>query len=230
MDCLSDVSDEELMMRTRSGDVVAFEELVNRHRVRLALYIANVLGNKETAEDLAQETFIRAYRARKRYVPRARWTTWVRKIAQNLSRDERRRRAHDAFTSLDEPRSSAYDASPLRDTIADSRVSPADDLLCRNETLEAVRRSLTHLSPKHAEVLRLRVYHDMNYQEIATHLGVSLGTVKSRIHYAVEQLRDILDGTVGAADADAVIFAASNRHSDGPIQRLQPDSTFDRML
>jgi RNA polymerase sigma-70 factor (ECF subfamily) len=191
-------SDEDLMVQTREGDVVAFETLVSRHRTRLALYIANVLGNTETAEDLAQETFLRAFRARGRYVPTARWTTWVRKIAQNLSRDERRRRAFEPLYSLDEPCVNVHEASLIRDTIADSRQALPDAAICQRETLDELRRGVETLSPKHAQVLKMRVYDEMNYQEIADHLGCSLGTVKSRIHYAVQELRSRLFGDATA--------------------------------
>lgn len=183
-------SDEDLMVQTRDGDLVAFEALVSRHRTRLALYIANVLGNIETAEDLTQETFLRAFRARGRYVPTARWTTWVRKIAQNLSRDERRRRAYEPVYSLDEPCAAAHDGICVSETIADSRQTLPDEELCQRETLSELRHGVETLSPKHAQVLKMRVYDEMNYQEIADRLGCSLGTVKSRIHYAVQELRD----------------------------------------
>jgi len=185
-----DLSDEDLMMETRKGDLVAFETLVSRHRARLALYIANVLGNTETAEDLVQETFLRAFRARERYVPTARWTTWVRKIAQNLSRDERRRRTYAPLYSLDEPCPNAHDALVMGDMIADVGQLLPDEAICRQETLDELRRSVESLSWKHAQVLKLRIYEGLNYQEIADRLGCSLGTVKSRIHYAVEELRN----------------------------------------
>lgn len=187
-----DFSDEDLMVQTREGDYIAFETLVSRHRTRLALYIANVLGNTETAEDLAQETFLRAFRARGRYVPTARWTTWVRKIAQNLSRDERRRRAYEPVFSLDEPCANVHDALLIGDTIADVRQTLPDAAICQREMLDELRRGVETLSPKHAQVLKMRVYDELNYQEIADRLGCSLGTVKSRIHYAVQELRDRL--------------------------------------
>lgn len=193
---LEGISDEDLMVQTREGDITAFETLVRRHYTRLALYIAHVLGNADSAEDLAQEAFLRAFRARGRYVPTARWTRWVRKIAQNLSRDEYRRQRHEEpLRSLDEPCFPLLeDSSSLRDVLVDPAQVPPDVTLCRREMLEELRNLVESLPPKHAQVLKMRVYGDMNYQEIADSLGCSLGTVKSRIHYAIQELRGRLVG------------------------------------
>lgn len=193
---LEGISDEDLMVQTREGNMTAFETLVRRHYTRLALYIANVLGNADSAEDLAQEALLRAFCARERYVPTARWTTWVRKIAQNLSRDEYRRQRHEEFfRSLDEPCLRLLeDSSLLREALVDPSQVPPDVTLCRRETFEELRHMVESLSPKHAQVLKMRVYGEMNYQEIADSLGCSLGTVKSRIHYAIQELRGRLLG------------------------------------
>lgn len=184
------LSDEDLMMRTRDDDMEAFETLVRRHYNRLALYISHVLGNVESAEDLVQETFLRAYRARHQYVPKAKWTTWVRKIALNLTRDERRRQANIYFCSLDDtPQDAVRETLPLHEIISDEDTPLIDRILCDRETACELEHEVANLSPKHAEILRMRIYEEMNYREIADNLGCSLGTVKSRIHYAIEELR-----------------------------------------
>ncbi len=185
------LSDEQLMMMTRAGSNDAFSELVERHHDRLAFYIGSVLGDVQGAEDLAQETFLRAYRARARYVPKAKWTTWLRKIARNLYLDQRRRRGNSGAHSLDEMRtpSGSDSAFPLYEVLPDQRTPSVDTMLCDEEVVCDVRRHVDDLAPKHAEVLKMRVYDEMNYRDIADLLGCSLGTVKSRIHYAVRELR-----------------------------------------
>ena len=185
------LSDEQLMMMTRAGSSEAFGELVERHYDRLAFYIGQVLGDADSAEDLAQETFLRAFRARARYVPKAKWTTWLRKIARNLYLDERRRRYNASTHSLDEMRTPAGSttAFPLYEVIPDLRTPSIDASMCDDELVADMRKHVDHLSPKHAQVLKMRVYDEMNYRDIADVLGCSLGTVKSRIHYAVRELR-----------------------------------------
>jgi RNA polymerase sigma-70 factor (ECF subfamily) len=90
---------------------------------------------------------------------------------------------------LDESLMNTSDAIPLRDSIPDPNFVSPDAAICEQETLEELREQIEELSPKHAQVLRMRVYEKMNYQEIADALGCSLGTVKSRIHYAIRELR-----------------------------------------
>lgn len=188
------LSDEQLMMMTRAGSSDAFGELVERHHDRLAFYIGQVLGDTESAEDLAQETFLRAYRARARYVPKAKWTTWLRKIARNLYLDERRRRYNTSTQSLDDMRIRVGNTVtfPLYDVLPDLRTPSIETSMVDDEEVDAVRQHIDNLSPKHGQVLKMRVYDEMNYREISDVLGCSLGTVKSRIHYAVRELRSVM--------------------------------------
>ena len=183
------------MLQAQSGDRGAFEQLVERHYDHLAFYIGNVLGASELVEDLVQETFLRAFRARKRYVPRARWTIWVRKIALNLPLDEQRRRRYGVIYSLDDACVTAGipERFAVYEVIPDCRTPSPDVAACANEEINQFYTQLEHLTPKHAQVLRMRVQDDMNYREIADHLGCSLGTVKSRIHYAMRELRIRID-------------------------------------
>jgi RNA polymerase sigma-70 factor (ECF subfamily) len=182
------------MMMTRAGSSDAFGELVERHHDRLAFYIGQVLGDTESAEDLAQETFLRAYRARARYVPKAKWTTWLRKIARNLYLDERRRRYNTSTQSLDDMRIRVGNTVtfPLYDVLPDLRTPSIETSMVDDEEVDAVRQHIDNLSPKHGQVLKMRVYDEMNYREISDVLGCSLGTVKSRIHYAVRELRSVM--------------------------------------
>ena len=185
------MTDEELMLQAQSGDRNAFEQLVERHYDHLAFYIGNVLGAGELVEDLVQETFLRAFRARKRYVPRARWTTWVRKIALNLSLDEQRRKRFGVVYSLDDActRAGIPERCSLYEVIPDCHTPAPDVSACANEEIDQFYAQLSNLTPKHSEVLRMRVQDNLNYREIADRLGCSLGTVKSRIHYAMRELR-----------------------------------------
>ncbi|GIX07010.1 MAG: sigma-24 [Candidatus Poribacteria bacterium] len=185
-------SDEQLMMEVREGNLRAFDELVERHYERMVFFLSQMLGgDEETARDLAQEAFLRVFRARERYEPRAPWLAWMRKIARNLVYDERRRRRHGVVCSLDEPQIVVGNGErlPLSEALADEEAPDPGRLLAEAESLEEMRHAIAALSPKHTQVLEMRLYQEMNYQEIAEALGCSLGTVKSRIHYAVRELQ-----------------------------------------
>ncbi len=172
-------SDEQLMARVRGGEVEAFDALFERYRRRLFGFLFRRCDETAAAEDLFQETWIRVIRARKRFDPRRRFSTWLFQIANNLCRDRVRRltvdiRKREALHQQAQARSESAAASSPELSVA----LPAD-----------LRERLAALPDRLREVLVLRYYHDLSEGEIAEIVGVPRGTVKSRLHTAVKTLR-----------------------------------------
>ncbi len=189
------LSDEELMLRCGQGNNNAFNTLVSRHEKGVIRYIDKLLDDWERARELAQETFLRAFNARKRYLPTARFTTWLYRIALNLCRDEYRKITRSPFVSL--YKTFTYEASDewdeetyeLHETIPDTSIPSPDVALEQEEREMELRAIIDSLAPRHRAVLVMRIYEELDYAEIARRLDCSVGTVKSRIHYAMKILK-----------------------------------------
>ena len=166
-------SDEALMRRVQSGETPAFTELFTRYRSRLYGFLVRRVGDS-AADDLFQETWLRVVRARERFDPGRRFSTWLFQIANNLCRDSGRRRA---------ARGRAEDA--MREMgCSDPRLrTPALDLRLD------VQRRIAELPGRLQEVLLLRYFEQMTETEIAEAVGIPAGTVKSRLHAAIHTLR-----------------------------------------
>jgi RNA polymerase sigma-70 factor (ECF subfamily) len=178
-------SDERLMRRFQAGDALAFETLVRRHRSALWNFLLRLLGDRPRAEDLLQETLLRAVKASGDWVDRAKVTTWLFTIARNLATDEVRRAAHRRAESLDasgEDALAPIDRLPAEDPPPDAA---AEGALLRPR-LEA---ALAALPAEQREVFLLREQGGLGFREIAEVTGVPENTVKSRMRYALEGLR-----------------------------------------
>lgn len=181
--------DWELVARSKNGDLRAFEVLVKRYENAILNFSFGFVGVREDAEDLTQETFVRAYRALGRYRPSASFTTWLFTIARNLclnfTRDHRlarELRVRDNPSNEDEKESLEFRDDGLR----------PDLIAQRNETYELVLKAMEKLSAEHKEVLLLREFETMSYEDISSILGCRIGTVKSRLARAREQLAELL--------------------------------------
>ena len=171
------LSDEELMELVKGDNPQApFEELMHRHEKKLINYLNRTLGDFELAENLAQETFLRIYGKRMDYEPTAKFQTFLYKVATNLAIDEFRKRARRKEELRDD-----FSYTP------DAGKNPEDCLVSTSKS-EAVRRSLMKLDEKHRSVIIMKWYEGLKYEEIAKILDISVGTVKSRIFYALKQL------------------------------------------
>lgn len=183
------VSDHALLEATSAGDEDAFAELVGRYRNQITSYIYRMTNDYEEAVDLAQETFVRLYRAASRYQSTYAFSTYIYRIATNLAITElrkRKRRRLVSLTGLLTPGdgSEAVDFNP-----ADDR--PLQDVtLVDNERRDAIKRAISTLPEKYRAPLVLRDVQGKSYDEIAAILGTSEGTVKSRINRARNFLRD----------------------------------------
>jgi RNA polymerase sigma-70 factor, ECF subfamily len=187
-------SDEKLMARFQAGDASAFEILVRRHRTPVFSFLARLTGDRARAEDLCQETFLKAIRASPGWAPRARFQTWLYAIARNQAVDEARRQAFRRAEPLDgAPEAAAASGGPTPERGAESALL--------RPKLEA---ALAALPEEQREVFLLREYAGLRFHEIASVTGVPENTVKSRMRYALEGLRATLaELGVGPDDASA---------------------------
>ena len=185
-----------LVRRCIAGDVVAWEEIVQRYNRRIYNICYRFAGSADDAQDLTQEVFIKMFRTMSSYdVERGAFMTWVTTVTRNLLVDHFRKSKQDRMTeSLDAASSEHEDAMPLREKIEDKAL-PADASVQSRETRETVHRALQKLSPELREAVILRDLQDMDYREIATVLKVPEGTVKSRINRGRAQLARLLQRT-----------------------------------
>lgn len=182
-------SDHALIEATRTGDEDAFAELVGRYRNQITSYIYRMTNDYDGAVDLAQETFVRLYRAVDRYQTSHAFSTYIYRIATNLAISELRKRKRRRLVSLTGFFQSTDGAEPTEFDPADER--PLQDLeLVDAERRHAVQRAISTLPEKYRAPLILRDVEGRSYEEIARILQTSEGTVKSRISRARDFLRE----------------------------------------
>ena len=183
-----------VVRRARAGDSVAFEQIVEYYKHRIYNYVLRMVGDHDTAEDIAQETFIRAHSSLAGFRGASSLQTWLYRIASNLAIDSMRRRKHRYSSySLDEPVSTS-DTEVSRD-IEDEGPGPERQLLTR-QVQQEVTEAIARLSPKLRTVVILYELQGMSYDEIAEIVGAPLGTIKSRLFNAREQLKDLLSSQI----------------------------------
>ena len=172
-----------LVARAQSRDIDAFEELVRTYQNRIYGLCRQLTGNGHEAEDLAQEAFIRAYRAIGSFRSEADFGTWLHRITVNVWLNSRRKKSSEQIiVSLDETYRED-DGGGLRHDVPDSSDDPQLALESR-ELQNLVREALQALSEEHRAVLVLREMEGYSYDEVAVMLGCTLGTVKSRLNRA----------------------------------------------
>jgi len=178
--------DVALMRRVREGDMVAFEELVERHERAVVGTVAKMLGGSSDAEDIAQQVFVRVWKSAGRYEPRARFTTWLFTITRNLVFNEVRRRKRKPTVSVDE-REEEY-----RQVVEDTHASGPDEDVLHAELEQTVDRAIAALPEKQRLAVVLRRYEEMPYDEIGGVLSMSVPAVKSLLFRARTQLKESL--------------------------------------
>lgn len=181
-------SEEEIivMRRCRSGSKEAFEAVVRRY-MKDAYFIAlGLVGSREDALDLSQEAFIRAYRNIKRFNPKWGFFPWFYQILRNLCFSHLRKKRFRRNQSLEELETQQAPA------VVNDCFSP-DVVAERNETKDRVWRAIGKLDARHREVIILRHFRHLSYEQIAKNLFCSKGTVMSRLYYARKSLKNLLD-------------------------------------
>ncbi len=185
--------DTELVRRFNAGDEAAFVEIITRYREKMYAVALSVLHNPADAEEIAQDTMIRAHRGLGRFRGDSSLSTWMHRIALNLSRNRYwyffRRNRH-TTRSLDSALSED-NTSTLSSLIASDAPNPVQEA-ATNEFVDLVSDCMKRLGPGHREILTQRNVLNWSYGEIATSFGISIGTVKSRIARARVNLRGLL--------------------------------------
>ena len=181
-------SDEELVEAFKNGSVDAFNRLVSRYKDPLMNFSSRYLGDRDEADDVVQETFVRVYRKIHTYKPVARFSTWIYTIATNLVKSHyRRRKRHPALSisqSVGGENQSEYE-------IPDNRYRP-DAEAARSVRQSIIENALASLSHKYREIVILCDIEDLSYEEICSITGLNIGTVKSRLNRGRSQLQVLL--------------------------------------
>ena len=185
--------DRLLVDRFKSGDASAFDEMVERYWDRIFSMVNQLLRNSQDAEEVTQDAFIRAHQGLVNFRGESAFSTWLYQIATNLARNRYWywwRRKRDKSVSFDAPMGPDNDTT-LAEMIP-AEVETPDDITVTREFVTRIGKGMERLGAKHREILILRNIKNLSYEEIAAILGISVGTVKSRIARARESLRSKL--------------------------------------
>jgi RNA polymerase sigma-70 factor (ECF subfamily) len=189
--------DALLVERSQQGDHPAFEALVTRHRGKVYGLIFNMVRNESDAWDLAQDTFVKAWKALPRFEAQSTFFTWLYRIAHNVALDFLRLRKVQGSVEFDDTVGTEVAAGAVTTPRAGDR---PDDHLARNELGSRIRSALDELSPDHRAVIILREIEGRSYEEISEIVGCSTGTVMSRLFYARKRLQSLLHDVHQSSD------------------------------
>jgi RNA polymerase sigma-70 factor (ECF subfamily) len=187
---LKELDDAALVAAYLAGTRLAFQELAERYHTRLLNFIYRTIGDRDRAEDLVQETFVRVYRHLHRFDPTKKFSTWIYTIASNLAKNELRNRSRNPMILFQAIKKN-WDADHRPLQWEDSTYSP-DDLFRKRQLREQVEKAVTELPEHHRVVFVLREMDGKTYEEISDITGVTLGTVKSRLNRARNRFAQII--------------------------------------
>ena len=184
MNTLKSMTDEELVVCYAQGNNAAFDTLLGRYKSSVYSYIYYIVQDKELAEDIFQETFVKVIVTIKQggYTENGKFKAWIMRIAHNLVIDSFRQERSENTISNDEVEVDLFNNRDLcEETI--------DDSLVRRQVLSDVRKLVKHLPDNQREVLEMRYYQDLSFKEIADLTGVSINTALGRMRYAILNMR-----------------------------------------
>jgi len=187
---LGEGTDSEVVQASLDGDPRAFGELVSRYDQRLLNFVYRTIGDRERAQDLVQETFVRVYRHLQRFDQTKKFSTWIYTIASNLAKNELRNRSRNPLVLFQTIKKN-WDADHRPLQWEDSSFSP-DDLYRKRHLREQVEKAVAELPEHHRVVFVLRELEGKTYEEISEITGVTLGTVKSRLNRARNRFAQII--------------------------------------
>ena len=186
-----DVPELELVRQCQAGRSEAFDELVIRYRTRVFAMIYNMVHNEQDAWDLAQDSFVKAWKSIKRFRRHSSFYTWIYRIVMNVTIDWLRKKQVKGGDA------EFNDAIQLREIDPASKTVPKTEALPhqameRNEIRARIEKAIGQLSPEHRAVILMKEIDEMQYHEIAEAVGCSIGTVMSRLSYARKKLQSLL--------------------------------------
>ena len=183
----------DLLARARAGETSAFCRLAAKHEGRLVQQACGLARDPSAAEDLVAETLVEAWRSLSRYNGACRFSTWLFSILLHRHQKALRRARSRPIPLAALPSAEADERRQAQENIPATGLSPADEVM-RQEAADKLRSAVATLPEKHQRVILLRFFEDASLPEIAAVLGCSVGTVKSRLHYALEKLREAQQG------------------------------------
>lgn len=189
------MEDGEVVVAFLSGEERAFRELVNRYQTRLLNFLYRTIGDREKAEDLVQDVFIRVYRHLHGFDRTRKFSTWIYAIAANLAKNEMRNRSRDPLGLLRGMRT-IWQGKERPLELEDTSSRP-DDLFRKRQLCALVQEATAQLSAHHRQVFVLRDVEGKSYEEIAEIMGTKVGTVKSRLSRARQSFADVIKPWVG---------------------------------
>jgi len=187
----ADVSELDLVKQSQAGNTEAFDQLVSRYRTRVFGMIYNMVHNEQDAWDLAQDSFVKAWKSIGRFRSQSSFYTWIYRIIMNVTIDWlRKKQVKGAGAEFD-------DAIQLKEINPASRTVPKADALPhermeQREIRQRIDAAIAQLTPEHRGVFLMKEIEDMQYHEIAEALDCSIGTVMSRLFYARKKLQNLL--------------------------------------
>jgi RNA polymerase sigma-70 factor, ECF subfamily len=187
---LSEIADEVLVSQFRDGRERAFNELMRRYNGRIINYIYRIVGDRDRAEDLLQDTFVRVYRNIDRFDTERKFSTWLYTIATNLAKNELRNKSRSPLLYFQNFFFRKADQTMFE--AVDGKVGP-DDLVYHGELEKIVGIAIEKLPDRHKLVFTLREREGKSYEEIADILECNIGTVKSRLNRARAKFAQIVE-------------------------------------
>jgi len=187
---MASLTDDELVQACKRGDMAAFEELVARHRDKMFARAYRIVHQEEEAMDLSQEAWIKGWQRIGQFEGESSFATWMTRITINLCLDHLRR--HQRYRV--EPLPDASDEGTGIDRFLPPVWTNPTERLERSELRQRIDAALAKLSDAHRTVLVLHEFEDMGYKEIAKNIGISIGTVMSRLFYARRRMATLLAG------------------------------------
>lgn len=188
--------DVALMLRVKAGDDEAFSQLVTEYQDRLICLFYHLVRDRTVAEDLAQETFLRVYRARLGYEPKAKFSTWLFHIAHNLASNKRRDRGRRREVDLNPSDSGPLGARPEEQILKEKSAMMPTRQAAKSELQAIVQDALSELNERQQMAVLLNKFEGMSYADIAATMELTTAAVKSLLSRARESLRGKLESYV----------------------------------
>lgn len=186
-----EIDDVDLVKLAQGGDYKAFDALVTRHRGKVYAMIMNMVKNDADAWDLAQDSFIKAWKALPKFENRSKFSTWLFRISHNVVYDWMRKKKIRSEGELDD-KLLDVNRIDMSAATAPRQSKRPDEAMTGNELKQQIDEALNKLTPHHKETILLREVQGMDYKEIAEVMGCTLGTVMSRLFYARKKLQTLL--------------------------------------
>ena len=189
---LAGMTDQEVVLLARDGREAAYRELVRRYERPIFSLLFRMVRDRELAEDLSQETFVKALNAIDSYRPEYKFSSWIFKIANNAAIDHLRRRELDTLSLEGSPHAETPEAMQATALQLGDRSENALDIVEAKELGATIEEAIGRLRPEYRSCILLRHVEGLAYEEIAQTLDLPLGTVKTYIHRARNELRETL--------------------------------------